>query len=233
MREIGSAVFSSHCARELAEPHEHARPDRPDLRLEERLAGEDLVRLGVAVLRRPALDDVRDEDVGPRIFMPFSMMSVRSWPARPTNARPCSSSSAPGASPTNISSAPRVPLAEDDGLAAPRELAAPAVADLGADRGAGRRPGSSRLGACRLPPVATASRSAAAAGGRRTRGARGGRPRHADRAQRPRGSARGPRGRRGSSRSLSRPRAALAGGSRARRAQGDAPRRGCARPARA
>ena len=50
--------------------------------------------------------------------MPFSMMSVSSWPARPTNASPCSSSSAPGASPTNISSASRVALAEDDRLAA-------------------------------------------------------------------------------------------------------------------
>ena len=39
-------------------------------------------------------------------FMPIaSMIFVRSWPARPTNARPCSSSSRPGASPTNISSA--------------------------------------------------------------------------------------------------------------------------------
>ena len=50
---------------ELAEPHQHARADRPDLRLEEGLAGEDLVRLGVAVLRRPAFQDVPDPDVGP------------------------------------------------------------------------------------------------------------------------------------------------------------------------
>ena len=41
--------------------------------------------------------------------MPFSMMSVSSCPARPTNASPCSSSSAPGPSPTNISSASGLP----------------------------------------------------------------------------------------------------------------------------
>ena len=44
-----------------------------------------------------------------RIFRPFSMMSVRSWPARPTKARPCSSSSAPGASPTNMRAALGLP----------------------------------------------------------------------------------------------------------------------------
>ncbi len=40
-----------------------------------------------------------------RFFPIASMIFVRSWPARPTKARPCSSSSRPGASPTNMSSA--------------------------------------------------------------------------------------------------------------------------------
>ena len=62
---MGSAVLRSHWRAELAEADEHARPDRADLRLEERLAGQDLVGLGVAVLGRPAFQDVRDADVGP------------------------------------------------------------------------------------------------------------------------------------------------------------------------
>ena len=37
------------------------------------------------------------------------MIFVRSWPARPTNGSPCASSSAPGASPTNINSARGLP----------------------------------------------------------------------------------------------------------------------------
>src|SRR5262249_22501488 len=48
---------------ELAEADDHARPDGGELLLEERLAGGDLVRLGVAVARRAALDDVGDVDV--------------------------------------------------------------------------------------------------------------------------------------------------------------------------
>ncbi len=42
------------------------------------------------------------------------MILVRSCPARPTNGSPCASSSAPGASPTNISSACGFPDAKDD-----------------------------------------------------------------------------------------------------------------------
>ena len=38
-----------------------------------------------------------------------SMIFVMSWPERPTNGSPCLSSSAPGASPMNISSAERFP----------------------------------------------------------------------------------------------------------------------------
>ena len=49
--------------RELAERDDHLRLDDVDLPEQERLAGLDFVRLGVAVLRRPALDHVRDVDV--------------------------------------------------------------------------------------------------------------------------------------------------------------------------
>ena len=49
--------------RELAERDDHLRLDDVDLPEQERLAGLDFVRLGIAVLRRPALDDVGDVDV--------------------------------------------------------------------------------------------------------------------------------------------------------------------------
>src|SRR5438046_2114142 len=49
--------------RELAERHDHLGGDQLELTEEEGLAARHLVRLGVAVLRRPALDDVRDVDV--------------------------------------------------------------------------------------------------------------------------------------------------------------------------
>src|SRR5438552_1830729 len=49
--------------RELAERHDHLGGDQLELAEEEGLAARHLVRLGVAVLRRPALDDVRDVDV--------------------------------------------------------------------------------------------------------------------------------------------------------------------------
>ena len=65
-----------------------------------------------------------------------SIIFVSSWPARPTNGTPCSSSSAPGASPTNISSAVGSADAEHDLPAAERvQLAAGAVADVRADGG--------------------------------------------------------------------------------------------------
>ena len=59
------------------------------------------------------------------------MIFVSSWPARPTNGSPWMSSSAPGASPTNIRSAFGIADAEDDLPAAePVQLAARAVADV-------------------------------------------------------------------------------------------------------
>ena len=42
--------------------------------------------------------------------MPLVIISVRSWPARPTNGSPSRSSSAPGASPTNMSRAVAAPV---------------------------------------------------------------------------------------------------------------------------
>src|SRR5262245_29261307 len=49
--------------RELPESHDHPWLDGSDLALQEGLAAQDLVRLGVAVARRPALDHVRDVDL--------------------------------------------------------------------------------------------------------------------------------------------------------------------------
>ena len=78
--------------------------DEPDLLVQERLAGLDFVALGIAVVGRAALQDVRDEHV--LAVRPIaSMIFVSSWPARPMNAIPCSSSSRPGASPMNMRSA--------------------------------------------------------------------------------------------------------------------------------
>src|SRR5262245_41887918 len=51
---------------ELAERDDHFRPDHVDLLKQKGLAGGNLVRFGIAILRRPALDDVRDVDVLPR-----------------------------------------------------------------------------------------------------------------------------------------------------------------------
>jgi len=49
--------------RELPEGHDHLRLDQLDLAAEVRTAGVELVGLGIAVLRRTALDDVGDVDV--------------------------------------------------------------------------------------------------------------------------------------------------------------------------
>ena len=57
------ASCSSVCARERAERDDHLRLDDVDLPEQERLARRDLVRLRIAVLRRPALDHVGDVDV--------------------------------------------------------------------------------------------------------------------------------------------------------------------------
>ena len=51
--------------REVAESRDERRPDQLDLTEEVRLAGLDLLRLGIAVAGRPALEHVRDVDVGP------------------------------------------------------------------------------------------------------------------------------------------------------------------------
>src|SRR5262249_38853050 len=52
---------------ELAEGHDDRRANRVQLCLEERLAGLDLVRLGIAVPRRPALHHVADVDLVARV----------------------------------------------------------------------------------------------------------------------------------------------------------------------
>ena len=60
---IGRRVAEQRLRGELAERDDHPRPDRRDLRAQERLAGLDLVGLRVAVARRAALHDVRDVDL--------------------------------------------------------------------------------------------------------------------------------------------------------------------------
>ena len=87
-----------------SERHDERRVEDLELAVEIRRAGRDLVRLRVAVVRRAALHDVRDEDL--------VALASRSWPASsragrrhdPTNGRPCRSSFWPGPSPTNTTS---------------------------------------------------------------------------------------------------------------------------------
>ena len=89
--------------------HTTLRLDQLELPEQVVLAGVDLLRQRVAVAGRPAL-----EDVAPRTRRRGSGRSRRaavssSRPAWPTNGRPCLSSLAPGASPTNIRSASALP----------------------------------------------------------------------------------------------------------------------------
>ena len=100
---------------------------------EERLALVDLVGLGIAVARRPALHDVGDVDVFAREAHRLDDLREQ-LPRAADEGSPCTSSSAPGPSPTNISVASGLPDAEDDLRAAAVQLAARAVADIGADR---------------------------------------------------------------------------------------------------
>ena len=158
------------------------------------------------------------------------MMSVRSWPARPTKARPCSSSSAPGASPTNISSALRVALAEDDVLAPAGELAAPAVADVRRGSPARAAAGSSVRAVARRRAATAPSRGRGGRGRRRARPTARGRARRPSSARREEAAVRPAGRRRVSSRSLTASRPPP--GPRAV-AAGRPPGPGCARPARA
>ena len=61
---MGVRLPAQRLGRELAQRHEHARPERRELSLQERLAGRHLVGLGVAVVGGTALDDVADVHVG-------------------------------------------------------------------------------------------------------------------------------------------------------------------------
>ena len=124
---------------ELAQRDDHARLQGGQLLLQERLAGADLVGLGVAVVGRAALDDVADVDVAcgrnpwPRSSGPAAGRR------RPRTARPACPRPRPGASPTNTRSASRVAHAEHDVAAAARQLAAGAVAQLLAHHRQGQR----------------------------------------------------------------------------------------------
>ena len=93
-----------------AQQAEELGTDDLDLALEIRQAVGRLLGRGLAVLGRAALEDVGDVDVLAACRpIPLVIMSVSNWPARPTNGRPIRSSSAPGASPMNISRAVGLP----------------------------------------------------------------------------------------------------------------------------
>ena len=85
-REIGSLVFSRACA--AKEPSATITLAAPPRSAEqERLAGRNLVWLRVAVAGRPALEDVGDVDVLPRVAHRLDDL-VSNWPARPTKGSP-------------------------------------------------------------------------------------------------------------------------------------------------
>lgn len=108
----GSPRWAPRCAAGSSRRRCRARrrsPGRwpPELLEQERLAGGDLVVLGVAVSRGPALQDVADVDL--LAAEPHGVDDLREkLPARPTG-RPCLSSSSPGASPTKTSLARALP----------------------------------------------------------------------------------------------------------------------------
>ena len=85
------------------------RVERLELARQERRAGGDLVGLRVAVVRRAALDDVRDEDLLARPADRRRAARRGATPACPTNGRPCRSSLKPGPSPTKTTSVAAVP----------------------------------------------------------------------------------------------------------------------------
>ena len=60
---IGTLLCSSVCTANLPKPTMIFGANEIDLFLEKRLAGRDLVRLGIAIFRRPAFDDIGDIDV--------------------------------------------------------------------------------------------------------------------------------------------------------------------------
>ena len=110
--------------------------------------------------------------------MPFSIICVRSSPARPTKGRPVRSSCSPGPSPTNRIVGVRIAVAEDDLLASLAESAAPAVAELEAHRVEGSRRVRSAGGSRRGPASCASGRRAdggsgpvSSSRGRRRRGA--------------------------------------------------------------
>ena len=96
-------VFRSACAA-ARRGSNHFRLNHIQLAKQKRRAGRDFVFLRHAIFRRAALHDVADVNLFARKPM-ASIICVSSFPARPTNGRPCMSSSWPGPSPTNTSSA--------------------------------------------------------------------------------------------------------------------------------
>src|SRR5207247_4062176 len=118
---------------ELAQADDDLRPDGADLPLEERLAAQDLVGLGVAVLRRPAFDHVSDPHLGPPHLQAL-LDDVGEELARPAHeGQALLVFVRPRGLPHEHEGRLGIALAEDDVLPAPRQLAPLAVADELAD----------------------------------------------------------------------------------------------------
>ena len=126
--------------RELPEGDDDLGPDRVQLRLEEGLAGLDLVRLGVAVARRPALHDVADVDLVAAVAHRGDHLRQELARRRRRRGCPGCPPPRPGPRPRRPGAAFGLPDAEDEVLAARAQLAALAVAQRAADLVEERRP---------------------------------------------------------------------------------------------
>ena len=116
---------------ELAQRDNHFRLDDVDLLKQKRLARLDFVRFGIAVLRRPALDDVGDVDV---LALEIDRLDdLRQQLSRPSDERNALEIFIPaGGFPDEHQRGVRVAGAEDNLRPSERvELAARAVANLG------------------------------------------------------------------------------------------------------
>ena len=150
---------------ERPERDDDLRADGVDLAREKRLARRDLFRRRIAIARRPALDDVRDVDVARAQADRLDDLRQQ-LPARPTNGSPWTSSSAPGASPTNISCGVRDCPRRTQPAGGPSGAACSACSRrCGREARAGRRPRRGRRRPAESVDGASRAEESAAMGG--------------------------------------------------------------------
>ena len=102
---MDDAVCNDGLCGERPEAADDLGTDDRELLLQEWIAGGDFIRFRIAVVRRPALQDVADVDVFAFQIDRLDDLREQAVPHGRRKASPCWSSSKPGASPTNTSSA--------------------------------------------------------------------------------------------------------------------------------